>query len=459
MSTATNQPLGKKAMHVLIPEGITSRNHGEAAIFHGICAGLGEIRPVSISLCTGDRAQDAGAYGSGPELISDNVVTASSAFGRWVQEVCLLLRHGVFAAVCRLGGRRAGAWFRAPLWQAYLRTDLIVFGHDNVLAGRTRFNHLLIPAVARALGTPIVVYAGTVGPFRDRFSRGLIGWLLRQTDLVTLREPRSVDNVKLLVKGDYPPVRLAMDPAFLMPSASEDRIREILRENGIPPDVPLVAMTTSAEMARRHAAAHGRDLRNGEELYVRERAALADRLASRGYWIMLLPHCVEGTGRRNDFLTNRQLAGYAQVPERVRPFPNRYTPQELKGLIGHCRMLVAERTHSMIAAASMAVPLVGISSHATGTKTRGILGEAMGLQDWLLDVETLRSETLAEVVDRCLERAEDIRSGLRARLPEVRRLARMPAQWALELADARKHARAEASAAGSPSTASGMGGA
>lgn len=438
MTDPTPLPSAGNPLHVLIPEDITAHNHGEAAILYGIRAALEEEGPVRISLCTGDAEQDARAYGSEIELIPDNVVSGSSPMRRWLREATLFCRHVLFASVCFLFGRRASRWFRAPLWKAYFRADLIVFGHDNVLVGRTRLSHLLVPVLARRLGIPCVVYAGTVGPFRGPLSRRLIGWLLRRTDLVTLREPRSLENARRLVGSERPPVRLAIDPAFLMPPASEPRVLEILRENGIPADARLVAMTTSAEMARRHAAAQGRDLRDGEDLYIRERAELADRLVEKGFWVVLLPHCVEGTGRRNDYLTNRKLAGFARHPERICLLPNRYAAQELKGLIGRCRMLVAERTHSMIAAASMAVPLVGISSAPTGTKTRGILGESMGLQDWLLDVESLTRQGLEQTVDRCLDQADAIRAGLQARLPEARRLARLPCRLALELVAARR---------------------
>lgn len=410
-------------MKVFIAEAMPSANRGESAILWGISEAMNDSEPCRFGLCTSTAEHDAHEYGHDVALIVDNVVTAGNVAGRILQAGLLLARHMAYATLRRMHPGLCHYIMRAPLWHTYEQSDVILLGHDNVLVGRMLFNICGVVLVARALSKPTVVYAGTVGPFSDALTRYLTGWLLRRVDLVTLREERSLTTTLELIGSRGPPVHVATDPAFLMPPISTLRVQEILAAEGVPETGILIGFTTTSDMAQRYAVSHGLT----PSAYLRDRARLADYLTTRySARVLLIPHCVEGHVRRDDRVVNAYILEHITRSDRVYALPGSYTARELKGVIGRCCLLVGERTHSMIAAASLAVPIVGIASRVTGTKTRGILGTTCGLNDWILDVETLKPEDLQDKVDQALFQCEVIRAKLLAKLDQVLELARSP---------------------------------
>ena len=415
------------AIRVFIPEAIPSRNKGEVGIFFGIREGLESLGEVRIALASHCPDADRAEYGPEVELIEDFVLTARGTAGKLFQSAWLLARQCCFVLAYGGFGHRALTVFRAPVWRAFAEADLIVFGHDNVLVGRFPLQLALVPMLARRLGIPCVVYAGTVGPYAGWGTRWLTRRLLKGVDLVTLREKQSVANVEELSLGGVP-VQAVADPAFLMSPCSPERVDEILNERGIPVGREMVGVTITFEMARRYARAKGLKESEGTEIYFRARAALLDRLVERhGVVVVAIAHCVE-PGIRDDGAANRELRRHMRRKE-LFLIEGEYRARELKGIIGRCSLLVGERTHSMIAATSQGVATVGVSSAITGSKTRGILGEEMGILEWLVDVETMDFSAMEDVVERAWRRKGDISEGLRRRVEEVCRKSRLPAKW------------------------------
>jgi len=71
---------------------------------------------------------------------------------------------------------------------------------------------------------------------------------------------------------------------------------------------------------------------------------------------------------------------------------------------------------------------VGISSAITGSKTKGILGEEMGILEWLVDVETMDFGAVEAVAERAWHRRADISANLRSRVDAVCGKSRLPAK-------------------------------
>ena len=403
------------SIRVFIPEAIPSQNKGEVGIFFGIREGLQAIGHAKISLASHCPEADREEYGPDVELIADNVLTARGTVGKLCQSMWLLARQGCFAAAYGLFGGSALALFRAPMWRALTEADLILFGHDNVLVGRFPLQLALVPMLAKRLGIPCVVYAGTVGPYAGWGTRWLTRRLLKGASLVTLREKQSVANVAELSLGVVP-VHAVADPAFLMPPCAPERAEDILREAGAPANREIVAVTITFEMARRYARAKGLDEREGAEIYFRARAALLDGLVEKhGVVVAAIAHCAEA-GPRDDRAANRELFRHVRRKDSVFLIEGGHRARELKGVIGRCALLIGERTHSMIAATSQGVATVGISSAITGSKTRGILGEEMGILEWLIDVETMDFDAVKNIVEQAWQRRADLSAGLRSRV-------------------------------------------
>nr|WP_303213107.1 polysaccharide pyruvyl transferase family protein [uncultured Romboutsia sp.] len=94
-----------------------------------------------------------------------------------------------------------------------------------------------------------------------------------------------------------------------------------------------------------------------------------------------------------------------------------WSPIEIKGLINNFDIFVGTRMHSNIFATSMGVPTVAI---AYEKKTNGIM-ETVGLDNYVEEIDTIKSSTLIEKIDSCLANKEKIRTHLEKRILEIRK--------------------------------------
>jgi len=414
MMSVRDEKNKNNAVEVFIPESIPSSNKGEVGIFYGIKQGLRSLGDVSISLVTNDAESDAREYGPDVSLIRDNIVDAKSTIGKLLQATWIVVRHLGFCALFFVFGQKVIYFLTKPIWRAYLKADLIVFGHDNMLVGRFSLELITVPLMARVLHIPCVIYAGTVGPFADRPSKWLTRLLLNSVDLITLRESRSITNIDSLVIKNVP-VYVTADAAFLMPPALSFRVEEISREVGIPSDRVLVGFTITYEMAKRYSESHGLNLQNGVAAYMQARADLLDDMVeSFNVHIVAIAHCVE-LGERDDLAANHEILRRMRNKKALTIMNFDYRADELKGIIGECSLFIGERTHSMIASTSMSVPTIGVCSRITSSKTRGILGIGMGINEWLVDVETMKFDEFRRFVKGAFEQRHELSLGLSER--------------------------------------------
>jgi polysaccharide pyruvyl transferase WcaK-like protein len=420
-------------VNVFIPEVMPCNNHGETAILWGLRETLKPLTAVHLTLCSAAPESDRQAYGPDVRLVHDNLVTGRRTPLRIVQALGLLVRHLAFVAFCRtVGIGRVRYCWRHPLWKSYLDADLLLFGHDNVLVGRIPYHLCALPAIARLLQIPAVVCAGSVGPFSGWPTKSLTRWLLNRVDLVILREPISLEYVAGL-KLRHKRVEVTTDPAFLMPPAAPERVTQILKEEGIPTDRPLIGFTVSQEMARRYAQHRHLPTPAGVAAYLQARAALLDHLVERhGAHIVGLAHCA-GRGQRDDREANRLVRQRARHRDAMHLIERERSAQEIKGLIGRCALLIGERTHALIAAVAQGVPIVGVTSRITRSKTRGIIGHGLGLNAWIFDVESLDFDDLQASTDQAWEQRDSLAEAIRDRLPEVARQARRTGALLAEL--------------------------
>jgi len=406
---------------ILIVEAIGSLNKGEVAIFWGMHEALKLLGETKIYLCTADAANDAQEYDTAAILIVDNVVRSSGLWGKLFESLWFTLKHLVFILLYKIMDRRVIAVMPGPLWRAYLEADLLIMGHDNLLVGRIPLNLLVVPLVGHVMGKTSIVYAGSVGPFVDRLTPVLARWLLDRVDLVTLREEISLKNVRALGVRN-PAVYVTADAAFLMPASPDNRIQDVMIAEGLDPQGKLVGITVTQEMAHRFSIHHFKGPTEGYRAYLQMKARMLDHLIEK-YDVdaLVLAHSLGPEKRRDDRIANRDLYRWIKNKDRVRVIENAYSAQDLKGLVGRCDLFIGERTHSMIAAASMAVPTIGISSRITASKTMGIIGEMLAQSEWILEVETLSEEILVHKVTQAWERREEIRTDLQRRIPELQR--------------------------------------
>jgi len=288
---------------------------------------------------------------------------------------------------------------------------LVISGGGSLLQDVTSLRSLGyytgIIYLAGRLGVPVMIYGQGIGPVRTGPGRWLVSAVVNGVDLITVRDSRSIRELKRL-GVTRPPVKLSADPALaLEPAAESDRARSLLHREGVPLDGrPLVGLCPREW--------GGHELAEGL-------ARLADQVTERlGARVVLVPlHLPEDLSL---------AAGIARRSERGvhvlrRPLPVR----DLLGVFGQFSLVVGVRLHALIFAAVNRVPMVGISYDP---KVEGFLAD---LGEEPVRVEGLAAAELTRKVEEVWGRREGFRTKLAERLPQLRRLAAKSAEAALSL--------------------------
>lgn len=317
-----------------------------------------------------------------------------------------------------LYGIKAVPRFNLPAVESAVRAaDLVINGGGSLLQDRTSsrslYYYLYIIWRAKRLGKRVVLYANGIGPVRRPFNRRLTSRILNQVDLITLREPMSLDELRRL--GVHrPPVAVTADPVFGLCPASPERARELLGKEGIPPRRPLVGISV-----RRW---------EGLDTWSSAFAAVADHLAARyGANVVFIP--LEFPG---DISAAEAVARQMKEPAAI--IRGKYVATEYMAIVGQLDLLIGMRLHSLIFAARQQVPLIGVDYDP---KVRGFLA-SIG-QRSAGPVEALSGERLIALADDAMARLPAIRASLSGATDQLADLARRNAQLTLEVLAAPGH--------------------
>ncbi len=321
----------------------------------------------------------------------------------------------------------AGNWrsMHEHLRREYRKADAVLsVGGDNYTTDYSPFPgyYLDILKYAREQGSKGVIWAASVGPFRDIEVRRKVVEVLKHTPLITARESLSVEYLTSL--GIVENVRPVADPAFLLePSASPAALSYRIGE-----DKGWLGISASSMLWRYVSDGIEKDLSKALVKFI-------DWVVEAvGFNVVLVPHVVDTRAiaelDRNDYLFLGQIARRTKRHDRVVLVDASLTATEMKYLISRCRFFIGSRTHSTISALSSGVPTLSLSY---SMKSRGINRDVLGSEDFVLSARQLSLESLQQVFQNLMAREEEIRLTLRNRVPIVKASARRNAQYLGEL--------------------------
>ncbi len=263
-------------------------------------------------------------------------------------------------------------------------------------------------------GKPIVLWGASVGPFSGdpEFEK----WVVQKLKRVTLICARESETVAYLAGlGVSENVRLVADPAFVLEPEPVD-----LDQDGLTfLSEPCVGLNLSPMMQK-----HWHRETPWLEYATRCVKAVADAVDLP---IVLVPHVLTPTAINDDVAFMSKIAD--QLPEldsRLFVVRRPYTAGQLKWLIARLECFAGARTHSTIAALSSCVPTFSIGY---SMKSRGINKDVFGHDHWLLSLDGLRAEALAERMVQLREAGSEIRDHLRRTMPNYRDRARQATKY------------------------------
>ena len=334
----------------------------------------------------------------------------------------IYLANNIAVLICLAVLSRLLPWKTAQVWllhrnkwlRAIVETDCFVSlnGGDSFsdLYGMGRLLYVGLPQIlVLLLGKRLILLPQTIGPFRSWFARLFAKSILSRAERVYSRDRAGVAVAQAVIgpKRETPMVGFAHDLGFLLEPVSPLHL-DVRGVQPVPsPGALRVGINVSALL---YSGGYTRNNMFGlrEDYAGLIRRILESLLSNNRTDVILVPHVFRDKGDvEGDSWLCEQLFEelHARYPGRLGVTRGRYSPGEIKYVIGQCGFFLGSRMHACIAAISQCVPTVAL---AYSDKFIGVM-ESIKMEHVVLD---LRRMTVQEI----LARIEDVNRAL----PEVR---------------------------------------
>ena len=311
-----------------------------------------------------------------------------------------------------------------PIFTSTLRSDVILVT-DAILFDRRLYdpahNYLLtlshVLPLAHRRGIPVVLYNMSLGPVKTRKGTECLKRVLSCSDLIITRDAESQDLARRFGVGDDKLRRGADSALNIVPSGAE-RLGEIMRRERFWADKkPIVGFNINSYLDT--------DVRTGgkgidHDYVLRVMSAVIDKTISTLDVNILLV-----ITQPMDINISSQLMSRVTHSERIRSISNReYSHEDLAKVLSQCAMVTAMRTHCLILASAMGVPVAGIVSYP---KNRGYL-RSIDMGDQLLEFDAFDEDNLWRLVEKTWKGREELRRRLLPAIEREKARARMSAE-------------------------------
>lgn len=308
------------------------------------------------------------------------------------------------------------------LLNAAKESDLVILGGGGLFQ-----DYWGAPKAYSAIGTlavlyqkPFMLYSVGVGPVFSEEGKQLIHWTFDLANVCTVRDLESRD---LLISLGIPKEKVVItsDPVLTL-SLDSTSAAEILRSHGIDRQTrPLLGVCirnwgeeTSADQWKREVA-----------------TALDQFIVTHDVQVLFIPFQIEDHRLENDHSVALDIVSTMKNQDRVCVLSELYTPALTGGLISHCHLILGMRLHSLIFAANMGIPAVAL---AYDPKVDHFM-KSLGLSEYAIDLPSLTTEQLFNILDTAWAQQKQIRQALRVRVQKLKRLAKKTPDIALKLLD------------------------
>jgi len=229
------------------------------------------------------------------------------------------------------------------VFAALRRCDVLLSGGGSLLQDTTSTRSLVyymsVIRCAQWLGKPVMLYANGIGPVRRPNNRRRVRKAVERAAVVTLRDHSSAQELAAMGVRRQD-LRVTADPVFHLSPAAPERGRELIAQAGLPGGKPFTVVSV-------------REWPNTED-FIRELARLCDYLR-RKYGLEILFLQMQPARDRE---TARQVQSLMKEPSHLLDAP--CTPRDLMAVLGQAKLCLAMRLHTLIFAARMAVPTIGL---------------------------------------------------------------------------------------------------
>ncbi|WP_119730631.1 polysaccharide pyruvyl transferase family protein [Thermomonospora amylolytica] len=283
------------------------------------------------------------------------------------------------------------------------RLDGLVLGGGGIIYDGEAGGYLRLVRDAQEHGIPTFAYAVGAGPLRDAEDRRIVREVMNDLTDLTVRDEES----KLVLEdaGVTRTITVTADPAMLM--EPEPFTREMLRDEGVPPDARLIGMSVR-EPGR---AAEHLDVDSYHALLGEVGDFLVRRLDAH---LLFVPMEADDVRHSHAVLSHMTAARHGRI------LHGQYRPAQILGLARHLDLAVGMRLHFLIFMALAGVPFLPLPYAGKVFDFAQVVGAPA-----LTGVARSEAGPLLAEVDRLWDEHADRMPVLRERVAALRERARM----------------------------------
>lgn len=304
---------------------------------------------------------------------------------------------------------------RLNFWQihrAMKGAKLLISGGGSLIQDGTStqslYYYLYIMRMAKKHGLHSMLYANGIGPLVHSKNMAYARKAMQNLDLITLRDPASLEELKK-IGADTSKAILTADPAFNVCPAPEEEIEAILKKYGIDTRKKLAGISV------RQWKLHG----PGFEAHVAKAADYMQRELGLTPVFINMQYPV-------DIKISKAIL--QQMETKAYVIDDNLTDTEMLGVISKMDFVLGERLHTLIYAAAVSVPFVGI---VYDPKIKAFM-EYVGQENYV-DMADVCFGALRKEIDACAANREQICAQLAKKTAQMRSLAKESAVYAVKL--------------------------
>lgn len=289
-------------------------------------------------------------------------------------------------------------------------SDIIIVCGGGFLGGKKydSLMHVFQIYLDTLFKKPVIVMGISVEPIKKKIIKKYTEKILKRVDFIFAREKITYDYLKSFLDKDK--LDLIPDMAFMV----EEKIENSKLISDIRNKTDLVFGITARKW-------NFPNIKTSKEIAMQNykdsiKEMMMNYIDKYNAYFVFLPQVIAYTN--NDIVTAREIKESLdkKYQENVVILDDDLSPIELKSLIGNMDYFIGTRMHSNIFAASMRIPNIVI---AYEKKTNGIM-EMIGIEDYIVEIDSITSKELIEKVDKCINNREKIVKHLNKVIPKLK---------------------------------------
>lgn len=400
-------------MKILVINGYTRENKGDAALMSVMCRTLQDAYPsASIRIASMEHPDIHPKFEEWENVGSLRLYSGEENISRVQGIARKLLVMGIAAGWTKsLTPIRQSVIKRLPKsargeLQAIEEADLIVSVGGGYLNGKTSISSdlsvffLLVPIhLSSRLKKCIVCGPQSIGAFGSKFQSRATGHVLRKVPLILARESTSVEVLADMNIKDS--VHQAVDSAFLFKTSKQDDLRAFL---GVPATTQLAGITVRKWLDPKK-----------QEAYEIAIAKAADHLIETyGMTVVFIPQVTSDRREDDDRITSREVHERMEHKDNAIVIEDSLDYEKVKALYRDLDLIIGTRFHSVIFSLTSYIPAVAIRYEH---KTSGIMKD-LGLSKWVINIEDITAPKMIKLLDQLVSEKDSYVSHLHKVIPD-----------------------------------------